>query len=134
MTRASFAARLSRRLQSPPFWRAVLALLVLVVAYLALSPNPPHDVDTGWDKLNHAFAFSSLALSASFAGTATRRHVAAAALLLLAFGGAIELIQAQVGRDAEWADLLADAVGIGAGLLLAWAVRRWMFRPTAADR
>ena len=35
-------------------------------------------------------------------------------LVLLAFGGMIEVLQAFVGRDAAWGDVLADACGIGA--------------------
>jgi VanZ family protein len=48
-------------------------------------------------------------------------------LALLAFGGAIELLQLLVPqRSAEWADLLADGLGIVVGALLAlgWLRRR----------
>ena len=41
-------------------------------------------------------------------------------LALLAYGGAIELVQRQLpNRSGEWADLGADAIGIGLGALLA---------------
>ena len=50
-----------------------LALLLVIVSYLALSPAPPHVLDTGWDKLNHVSAFVALAFAAwlGFAGRAT---------------------------------------------------------------
>jgi VanZ family protein len=44
---------------------------------------------------------------------------------LLAFGGLIEILQAFVpGRDSDWHDLLADAVGTAAGAALALATLR----------
>lgn len=114
------------------FWRGLLATLVLVVSWLALTPSPPHTLDTGWDKLNHMLAFTALAVSACFSGSVSPRRLVAAAALLLAFGGAIELLQMQVpGRDAEWADLLADGVGLAVGMLAALGLRR---RATAAAR
>ena len=48
-------------------------------------------------------------------------------LALLAFGGAIELLQLQVpNRSGQWADLLADGIGIGLGaqFALLWLRRR----------
>lgn len=46
-------------------------------------------------------------------------------LALLAYGGLIEMVQSQIpSRTAAWDDLLADAVGIAGGLLLAALLRR----------
>jgi VanZ family protein len=43
---------------------------------------------------------------------------------LLAFGAAIEVVQAFVpGRSCEWEDLLADSVGIVAGVLVTLPLR-----------
>lgn len=100
-------------------WRVMLALLTLGVGYLALSPLPPPSANLGWDKLNHASAFAALALAGwlSVHGPRGRWLMMAAAL---AFGGLIEVAQLFVpGRSSEWADLLADAVGIGFGALFA---------------
>jgi VanZ family protein len=37
----------------------------------------------------------------------------------------IELLQSQIpGRDAEWGDLLADAIGTSVGMLSALSLRR----------
>lgn len=104
-------------------WRALLAALVLGVAWLAFDPAPPRGADLGWDKLNHATAFACQALAACRAFPAARR--ARIALALLAYGAFIEAVQSLLPtRDAEVADILADAVGIGAGLLLDRAWRR----------
>lgn len=98
-------------------WRVLLWLLVLVVSWLAFSPKPPSGATLGWDKLNHASAFAAVALCAAraHAGPVWRIVVA-----LLGYGVLIEIVQTFVpGRSGEAADLLADAVGMAAGLLLA---------------
>jgi VanZ family protein len=53
-----------------------------------------------------------------------------AAVLAVALGGAVEVVQGLVGRDADWLDLAADTAGIAFALLL-WAAWRG-FRPRAA--
>jgi VanZ family protein len=119
-------------LRSVWLWRVLLALLTCVVAYLALTPGPPIDVQTGWDKMNHMLAFSALAVCACFSGLRPRWRLLLAMVALLAFGGAIEVIQPEVGRNAEWADLLADAVGIIAGTSAAlWLSRSRLMRGRA---
>ena len=63
-----------------------------------------------WDKAKHFLVFyvlTALAITALPASRFWRIGV-----VLLAFGGAIELLQAIVGRDASWGDLFADACGI----------------------
>jgi VanZ family protein len=116
--------RLNRQL-----WRLVLLTLLCVIAYLALSPAPPRQADLGWDKLNHWAAFAALSFSACMGFTRTRRNAVLHLFFLLAYGGAIELAQTQIaGRSGEWADLLADTIGIIAGLLAATLVSR-IFRP-----
>ncbi|MEJ6001971.1 VanZ family protein [Paucibacter soli] len=105
-------------------WRALLALLLLVISWLAFSPKPPVGIDTGWDKLNHLLAFATLAVvsALSLAGARRERKVV---LGLLAYGIFIELVQTQVpGRSAEVADVLADMVGVALGLLLLAGLER----------
>ena len=101
-------------------WQVLLVLLVLAVAWLALSPAPPPQADTGWDKANHALAFAVLAAMAELAlwPQPARRRLNVAALL--AYGALIEVVQSRLpARSGEWSDLAADAVGIAIGLLLA---------------
>jgi VanZ family protein len=112
-------------------WRGLLALLLCAVTLLALSPVPPKGADFGGDKINHLLAFGTLGVVAALAWRRTRWPVAAA---LLAYGGLIELLQSFTPRrQAEWADLLADAIGIALGLLLAALLLRWARRRPPAD-
>ncbi|MCV2367645.1 VanZ family protein [Roseateles oligotrophus] len=102
------------------FWRATFFLLLVVISYLALAPTPPKGLSSGWDKLNHAMAFASLAFCGHWSLNHRRARWLALPLALLAYGGAIELLQLQIpGRDGEWLDLLADAIGISTGLCAA---------------
>ncbi len=108
-------------------WRWALLLLAALISVLALMPAPPRQMDLGCDKLNHVFAFAALGLCAVFGWRGSRAALLAVLLALLAFGGAIELVQLQVpNRSGEWSDLGADAIGIGLGALFAglWLRRR----------
>jgi VanZ family protein len=108
-------------------WRWALLLLAMLVAVLAVVPAPPRQMDLGWDKLNHVTAFAALAVCAIFGWRSSRAARLAVLLALLAFGGAIELVQRQLpNRSGEWSDLGADDIGIGLGALLAllWLRRR----------
>ena len=98
----------------------MLALLVVAVGSLALSPAPPAAIDFGWDKLNHVLAFSALAFSASLSCPALRRMRLLLHFMLFGYGGLIEVLQQFVpGRACEWGDLFADSVGIVLGAVLA---------------
>ncbi len=106
-------------------WRWLLAVLAMLVSWLALSPAPPDGLDTGWDKLNHAGAFAALTVVAIFAFPRSRRSLWLLLAGLLCFGGAIEIAQSFTPtRSAEWGDLLADAVGMAAGALAAVLITR----------
>jgi VanZ family protein len=96
-----------------------MALLAVFVAYKALSVVPAGP-SFSWDKLNHVGAFAALAFAGLFTFRAKTRPVFWVSFLLLAFGVAIEIAQLYVpGRYAELEDVLADAIGIGLGLLIA---------------
>jgi VanZ family protein len=105
-------------------WRVALVLLVAAVCVLAFAPAPPQSLSTGWDKLNHLLAFATLAVAAQ-RGFPGRRALAGIVLALLGFGAVIEIVQGFVpGREREWADVLADGVGVAIGLLGLMAWRR----------
>ena len=104
-------------------WQLTLLGLALFICWLAFSPAPPPEIDTGWDKSNHLLAFATLAVTAQLAFWPHPRRLPFSVIGLLLYGGFIELVQSQIPqRSGEWADLLADAVGIALGLLL---VRLW---------
>lgn len=93
------------------FWACVLGVLAL--SLLPLSPQLP---TTGWDKTNHLLAFSVLTI---LGNQAYRGRTAMVLLGLLAYGGLIEILQSFTpDRMAEWADLLADSLGLAVGGLL----------------
>lgn len=110
-------------------WRLLLAVLVTGICWLAFWPAPPQEISTGWDKANHWLAFSTLAITACLAFPHARRRHAGVALWLLAYGIFIEAVQSQIPeRTAELMDIVADSIGIAAGLLLTMAWQRWRAR------
>ena len=92
------------------------AILSFVIAYLTLSPSPPHVglEELLSDKAYHVIAFAALIFPSALLYARSLIWVIPAALM---FGGAIELIQPYVGREAEVADFLADAVGLSVGIV-----------------
>jgi VanZ family protein len=116
---------LDRAVTSARAWRVLLALLAVFVAWLALTPRPPPEIDFGWDKLNHTLAFAALGFSACLGCGGDRRACLRWSAALLAFGGLIEIAQLFVpGRSSEWGDWLGDALGIAGGAVLALAMLR----------
>jgi VanZ family protein len=101
-------------------WRALLALMLVVISWLAFAPVPFNDGELPLDKARHLLAFAALAWVAAQGWGRARQ--AAIAMALLAYGVFIELVQSQVpGRHASTSDVLADALGIVLGLLAARA-------------
>ena len=105
-----------------------LAGLVVLVAVLAAALMPaiwfmremqdPRFAHS--DKWLHAITF--MLLTVWFAGQYARRSYWRIAAGMVAFGAVIEISQRLVGyRTADTMDLVADAVGVVAGLLIAWA-------------
>ena len=111
------------RLTGAARWRWVFWACALAVLVLALMPIVPHMPSTGWDKSNHLLAFAALAVLGLWAYPG---RMAVLLLGLLAYGGLIEVLQSFTpDRFAEWADLLADAVGLLVGAGLASQLRRF---------
>ncbi len=102
----------------------------IAIAWLALRPAAGLESGLPWDKANHAAAFLLLTFLAGRGWPELSR--VALVLIMLAAGVGIELAQGlpQIGRDADAWDVVADAVGIAAGLVgLAW-MRRRRVQPT----
>lgn len=108
-------------------WRVASLFLLLAVLAATLMPAvwfwSDRDQIIRWlvsvDKVAHFLAFFVLAMW--FAGLYQRQRYWRVAIGLLAFGILIEVCQRAVGyRSAEWLDVLADMLGIAAGLAVAW--------------
>lgn len=110
-------------LRIPRFlWLLAFLLCLISVLVLALVKNPSTVIDTGWDKGNHVLAFAVLTFLGRMAFPARRFLLL---LGLLAYGALIEGLQMLTGyRFAEYQDLLADALGMLIGYLLAAPVLR----------
>ncbi|MDT9001421.1 VanZ family protein [Paucibacter sp. APW11] len=107
-------------------WRLLFLIALGFVSCMALTPQPPQQIDLGWDKANHGSAFTVLYLLARCSWPARRWQTAAG---LLAYGGLVELLQLQIpGRSGEWLDLFADGCGIALGLALAGLGERYLAR------
>ena len=119
-------------------WLALSIALVGAIIYSSLAPDfallmPTPD---GFDKVEHFTAYCGLALW--FTGIYPRARYWQVVAGLLALGLAVEIAQGtmQLGRSADVLDMLANAVGVLAGLLLAlsltggWAqrVESWLVR------
>lgn len=95
------------------------AVLVVIWGQLQHGPLPPGPQFS--DKLMHFTAYFGLAAMATVALDGTRK-IYYAALVLIAMGGLMEIVQGMTGRDAELMDEVANACGVIAGVAagLAW--------------
>lgn len=108
--------------------RIFAAVIVVALLVLMLGPFGSAQAGTGiWDKAAHAIAF--LIIPICLAIDLPLRRLSALAILSLAIGGAVELIQGRTGRDASWGDFLADGVGVAAAVAVLVALRAWSRRP-----
>lgn len=107
-------------------WRQAGIALLLAVSLAMMTPTIwlwPFVTRSDFvlmDKWLHLLTF--LMLTVWFAGQYGRRSYWRLLVGLTAFGGLIELGQGLLAyRTAEWQDLFADMLGIGAGLVVALA-------------
>ncbi|WP_417622828.1 hypothetical protein [Parasphingorhabdus sp.] len=94
---------------------------LLLGVILVISTMPAEDAPTVFadDKLNHILAFFILSLMARILWP--RVNVVILFVMLMVFGGSIELLQLVMGfgRDADWMDFGADIIAIAMGTLSA---------------
>ena len=113
-------------MKAQTLFRILFWLLLAIILFISLLPAAEAPTVFANDKLNHGLAFFTLSMMARLLWA--RTHAAILFILLVAFGGAIELLQLAMGfgRDADWidfaADILAILLGIGAGKLF------WSFK------
>ena len=108
-----------------------LAGAVVMTVLLALMIGPYQNIESAsriWDKAAHFVAFGLILWSLGVLFRRLPRTMAA--LLAVAIGGAVEVVQHFTGRDPSWGDWLADILGVAAALAL-WALWRG-FRPREA--
>ena len=112
--------RYARRWQIAGISVLVLVFAAALVPALWFLHDVPGSSLISTDKLLHMLTF--VFLTVWFCGQYRRRSYWRVALAMLMFGLLIEACQMLLTwRSAEAGDLIADAVGIVLGLLLAWA-------------
>lgn len=102
---------------------ALYAVAAGVLLYLCLAPSKDLPSVNIWDKAEHALAWAVLAGCGLVLFPRQPGRIAAFAL---AFGVLVELLQGNLpfGRDMDWMDFAADAVGVAASLALYALVRQ----------
>ncbi len=118
-------------------WAAAIFCVALTL-WLSLVEVPPGtSAFGGADKVEHAFAYFLTALLILLAavwrpgrgdGVLARWRWWVVAAMVLA-GGAIEIIQSFVGREAEMADWVAEIVAVTLAVAVLWVMRRSAARP-----
>jgi VanZ family protein len=107
--------RKQRRYRRLAIGSVLTIILALIIAVLTLAKMPSVG-PSGSDKFFHALAFASLAFPLAL----VRPRLAIWVFLgVIAYGASIELIQPHFGRQAEWADLVADGIGAAVGAIAA---------------
>lgn len=99
-------------------WQGLILLLTLAITAGSLLPMASVPSAPGLDKLEHFFCYFALALLGS--GIVAPQRLWIVMARSFAFGLALEALQAlaTATRSADWADVLAN----GLGVLAAWAI------------
>jgi len=85
--------------------------MLLTVMTLTLMPSPPQIGVFSWDKAQHTVAYT--ALMWTFLQAWEGRHTLRWAILLLAVGVGLELLQGLMGvRFMEYFDMMANGLGV----------------------
>jgi VanZ family protein len=105
--------KLLRNLSLWLFWPGVA-----LIAWGELTPQPPSLGGVlGWDKADHFIAYFGLASMAAMV-LGLRPRLAGAILGVVLLSGALEILQAYTGRDAELLDFVANCLGALTGALV----------------
>lgn len=110
------------------YWIALSVFNIFLVSALSLTPLEHLPVAPGSDKLHHFIAYACVIFPCALVRP---KYWTAAVLLVIAWGGVIELIQPFVNRYGEWLDVAANTLGIFIGILSAtltnYLIRRKKF-------
>ena len=108
---SALLSNMSRAVKMTWLVRACLAILTVTIAILVFGPFGGLEEKVGFtDKEAHTLAFYALTGLSLLALPKIRKWDVA--LICLAIGGLIEVVQAMVGRDGNVPDWLADALGV----------------------
>jgi VanZ family protein len=109
-------------LRHRPLWVAMSAVLVASVAYFSLASVSSPPLPANFDKLEHFTVYCGLAVW--FTGLYPRSRYWKVVAGLVALGLGLEVAQGamQLGRTADAFDMVANAAGVGVGLVLALMV------------
>ena len=108
---------------SSSLWRTLFVCALTVITMLSLVPVSHPPVVADFDKVEHVVAYGGLAYLMLRGFDA--RYRLGLILLLIVYSGVIELLQGLSGyRYAEWADLVANAIGALAGWLVVRSATR----------
>lgn len=101
-------------------WLSRLAAALATLATLWLAFEPPGDGPglIPWDKAGHFLSFYVLTLLYLLAAPRAPRWTIISGLVLA--GGLIEIVQGQVGREADGLDWLADIAGVACAIVPVW--------------
>lgn len=117
-------AQRQKKLRRMAIGSAMTIVLAVMIAVLTLAPMPAGG-PAGSDKIYHILAFACLA----FPLPLVRPRLAIWVVLgVISYGGLIEMIQPFFGRQAEWADLIADGIGAILGATVARQLGLWLRR------
>jgi VanZ family protein len=108
-----------RPLRYRRLWLALGLLGILAVLVVCLLPRVPGPTFAGADKLEHLLTW--FVVAAWFAALLERRAYPFLAMVMVGLGVGIELAQhfMALGRAGDWRDVVANSLGVGAGLLAA---------------
>ena len=105
----------------PWHWQVLLAIEVIVITALALEPGARTQPNFwGADKTNHILAFIALMVVSRWAFP--RLPIWILFLTWLAYGFGIELAQRLTGRTFSYMDVVADGIGLIAGLIILYSL------------
>ena len=104
-------------------WVAFTLSTLLIITVLSLWPLEQLPSVPGTDKTHHLIAYAVLMFPV---GMRKPDKWLAIGLLLIAYSGAIELLQPYVNRYGEWLDMAANTAGIVLGFLIATLINNFL--------
>lgn len=116
------APMISERLRRIALIMSVVLLIVVTVILLMPVPDSGGRFPQHVDKLVHFAVFFAVAFPAY---VARMRFWPGILIGLVLYGGAVELIQPYFGRGTEFADFIANSIGVMAALPCAVWFRQW---------